>query len=107
MSRQSSRPEREVAPGVLRLRLYVAGEAPNSTAAVRNLRAALAERPEVQVELEVVDLMTSPEQGVRDGVLVTPTMIRLAPPPERRVIGNLQNRGALLAALGLEALHRE
>jgi circadian clock protein KaiB len=42
-----------------------------------------------------------PEVGLRENILVTPTMIRLAPLPVRRIIGNLKDTAALLALLGL------
>lgn len=90
----------------LRVRLYVAGEAPNSVAAVANLRAALALHPDREAEIEIIDVLRAPERGLRDGVLVTPMLVRVEPAPERRVLGSLGHRATLLAALGLEeALH--
>jgi circadian clock protein KaiB len=82
--------------------LFVAGDAPNSRSAVHNLRAALAAYPSVDAELEVIDVLTHPELGLRENVLVTPTMIKLAPLPVRRLIGNLKDTAALLAVLGVE-----
>jgi circadian clock protein KaiB len=93
--------------GSLSLRLYVAGDSPNSAMAKRHLQAALAPLPEGSVTLEVVDVLVEPERSSRDGVLVTPTLIRVAPPPERRLIGNLRDRSALLAGLGLDELFGE
>lgn len=93
-----------VAPGGgagLRVLLYVAGASPNSQRALANLREMLAGR-EGSYDLEVVDVLERPERGLRDGVLVTPTMVKLAPLPERRIIGNLSDRRAVLAALGFE-----
>jgi circadian clock protein KaiB len=91
----------------LRLRLFVAGEAPNSISAVRNLRATLAAYPSVDADLEVVDVLKHPELALRENVLVTPTMIKLSPPPVRRIIGNLKDTAALLAVLGLVNADRE
>ena len=90
----------------LRLRLFVAGEAPNSLSAVHNLRATLAAHPSVNAELEVIDVLSNPELGLRENVLVTPTMIKLAPFPARRIIGNLNDTEALMAVLGLDELER-
>jgi circadian clock protein KaiB len=36
-----------------------------------------------------------------DGVVLSPTLVRLAPPPVRRVVGNLSNHEAVLLALGI------
>jgi len=86
---------------MLRLRLYVAGDAPNSLLARRNLRALLAAHCEGAYELDVVDCLREPERALRDGVLVTPTLLRLAPPPPRTVVGSLAQTDRVLAALGL------
>jgi circadian clock protein KaiB len=88
-------------PERLRLRLYVAGASPNSVQARSNLRAALEASAQTEVNLEVVDVLVHPERGLQDCILVTPTLIRLAPAPEQRVIGNLHDRDALLAGLGI------
>ncbi len=85
----------------LRLRLYVAGDAPNSVAAKANLAAVLSEHA-VRAHVEVICVLADPERGLRDGVLVTPTLVKAAPPPERRVIGNLRDRKVVIAALGLK-----
>jgi circadian clock protein KaiB len=94
-------------PARLCLRLYVAGESPNSVQARLNLRAALDASLQTEVNLEVVDVLVHPERGLKDGILVTPTLIRLIPAPERRVIGNLRDRDALLAGLGIGGAKRE
>jgi circadian clock protein KaiB len=94
-------------PPRLSLRLYVAGESPNSVQARINLRTALDASLQADVNLEVVDVLVHPERGLQDGILVTPTLIRLAPAPERRVIGNLRDRDALLAGLGIDGGKRE
>ena len=91
----------------LHLRLYVAGEAPNSVAALRHLKGLLASYPLLTTKLEIIDVLLHPEPGARAGVLVTPTMIKLAPPPERRIIGNLKDVEALISVLGLTEVERE
>jgi circadian clock protein KaiB len=73
----------------------------NSLSALHNLRATLAAYPSADAELEVVDVLRHPEIGLRENVLITPTMIKLAPPPVRKVIGNLKDTAALAALLGL------
>jgi circadian clock protein KaiB len=84
------------------VRLYVAGHAPNSAAAVSNLKAVLARRPNTAVDLEIIDVVADPGRALREGIFITPMLVRLAPTPERRVLGNLQNRRILLDALGFD-----
>jgi circadian clock protein KaiB len=82
------------------LRLYVAGDGPNAVAARRNLDAFLAQYPDHEVHLEIIDVLLHPERGLADGVLVTPLLVKVEPAPERRVVGNLQDATALVAGLG-------
>jgi circadian clock protein KaiB len=83
------------------VRLYVAGDGPNSAAARHNLQVYLARHEETPVEVEVIDVLLHPGRAFRDGVVVTPTLVRIAPLPERRVIGDLRDTAALAAGLGL------
>lgn len=87
----------------LSLRLYVAGQAPNSAAAIRNLGILFpgGKASGQPVEIEIVDLLKEPLRGLADSVVLSPTLVRLAPPPVRRVVGNLSNHGAVLLALGV------
>ena len=83
------------------LRLYVAGNAPNSLEARRNLAEVLAScEPDAYV-LEVIDCLTEPARTLEDGVIVTPTLLKLDPQPRATVIGSLGNRNDLRAAIGL------
>jgi circadian clock protein KaiB len=90
----------------MRVTLYVAGDGPNSVAARAHLKAALDAFPGHAVEVEIVDVVGEPDRGLRDGVLVTPMLIRYAPPPEKRILGNLRDRAMLLALLELAASER-
>ena len=80
----------------LALRLYVAGDTPNSVLALANLRAALVGRLH---HLEVVDVLTSPERALEDGVFVTPTLVRLQPEPPSRTVGSMDLQHGILAVL--------
>ncbi len=83
----------------LGVRLYVAGASPNSTIALANLRSALL-LSSYPVGLEIIDILEDPERSVRDGVLVTPMLVKFDPPPELRILGTLEDRALLLSALG-------
>ncbi|MDB4988997.1 MAG: circadian clock protein KaiB [Myxococcaceae bacterium] len=89
------------------VRLYVAGDGPNSTMALSTLQTLLAQQSASHVEVEVIDVLAHPEQGLREGVLVTPMLVKVAPPPERRILGNLSDRAALLALLELDRVHHD
>lgn len=84
-----------------RVRLYVAGDGPNSVAAVANLTAALALHVDHGIELAIIDVVAEPERALRDGILITPMLVRVAPLPQRRILGTLRDRALLLGVLGL------
>ena len=83
----------------LRLRLYVAGSAPNSLRAIANARAICSEHFGGH-ELEIVDLLKHPRRGLADGIIVTPTLLRVLPLPVGRVIGDLSDTVQVLLVLG-------
>ncbi len=84
-----------------KFRLYVAGDALNSAQAIANLgslcRAHLASRHET----EIVDVFREPKRALADGVFMTPTLLKLAPLPARRIVGTLSQESTVLLALGL------
>lgn len=89
------------APDVVGLRLYVAGEAQNSTVAMDNLRALCDEHLEGRHEIEVIDVFEHPERALQDGIMMTPTVVRVDVVPMRTVVGNLSESAWVVHALGL------
>ncbi|WP_030622610.1 circadian clock KaiB family protein [Streptomyces sclerotialus] len=85
--------------------LYVAGRTPRSEEAVSNLRRLCDGLLHGAYELQIVDAVERPELAEEGRVLATPTVIRLAPPPKRRVIGDLSDHRRAAAALGLPGPH--
>ena len=83
----------------LRLRLYVAGHAPNSARAVANCRAICNEHFAAAHDLEIVDLLEHPTRALADGIIVTPTLLKLLPLPVQRVVGSLSDANQVLQAL--------
>ena len=53
----------------LRLRLYIAGRAPNSVRAIANCQAICDEHFASGHELEIVDLLEHPHRALADGVI--------------------------------------
>jgi circadian clock protein KaiB len=86
----------------LSLRLFVAGGSPDSTIAIANLGALFPDGKGEAVEIEIVDVQRDPARAARDGIMLTPTLLKLSPSPACRILGNLKNRDALLRLLGLD-----
>jgi circadian clock protein KaiB len=87
---------------VFKFRLYVAGDTPNSAQAIANLRALCREHLADQHEIEIMDVFGEPKRALADGIFMTPTLVKLAPLPVRKIIGTLSQAGSVLHALGLE-----
>ena len=86
----------------LLLRLYVAGNAPNSLRAIANANAICDAHFPSGHELEIVDLLEDPQRALADGIVVTPTLLKLSPLPAQRVIGNLSDTNQVLLALATQ-----
>ena len=86
---------------VYRLRLFVAGDEPNSRQARATLERLRATRLCHRCELEVVDVFADYQAAIEHRVIVVPTLLIESPPPVRTIIGSLDDEAQLLAALGL------
>lgn len=93
--------KRPTAPTRFKFRLYVAGDAPNSTQALANLTALCHTHLPGQCEIDVVDIFLEPKRALADGIFMTPTLVRLAPSPTQSIVGTLSQTQTVLLALGL------
>lgn len=81
-------------------RLYTAGRSTRSQAAEANLRMLCATRLAGDYQLEVIDIVECPELVAKEHVIATPTVVRLTPSPQLRVIGDLSELDRAAAFLG-------
>ena len=92
------------AQGPMVLRLYVAGDAPNSARARANLRRLLTDVDPSRYRIEVIDCLEQPMRALNDGVLVTPTLVRIEPEPQQVVVGTLSALDRVADALEIDAI---
>ena len=85
-----------------RLRLYIAGITPRSRRAVENLQRICSEHLRGSFDLEIVDIYQQPELASVDQVVAAPTLLKIAPLPLRRIVGDLSNERRVLHGLALE-----
>jgi circadian clock protein KaiB len=88
---------------VYRFRLYVAGDAQNSVEALFNLRDLCERYLAKRHEIEVVDVFQQPQLALADAIFMTPSLVKLAPGPVRRIVGTLAETPTVLQSLGLPA----
>jgi circadian clock protein KaiB len=87
-----------------KFRLYVAGDAENSTQAIANLTALCDAYLPQRHHIEIVDVFREPKRALAEGIFMTPTLVKFAPSPVRRIVGSLSQTQPLLQALGLSTL---
>ena len=89
---------------MFKFRLYVAADARNGAQAIANLTALCRVHLPDRHSIEIVDVRKEPKRALADGIFMTPTLVKLAPSPARRIVGTLSQSHPLLQALGLEGL---
>ncbi|MCX7594325.1 MAG: circadian clock protein KaiB [Fischerella sp.] len=87
------------------LKLYVAGNTPNSVRALKTLKNILEQEFKGIYALKVIDVLKNPQLAEEDKILATPTLSKILPPPVRKIIGDLSDRERVL--IGLDLLYEE
>ncbi len=84
------------------LRLYVAGQTPNSVAAFQNLQRVCETHLQGRYRIEVVDLLQNPTLAKGDQIIAVPTLVRKLPPPVKKILGNLASEERVLVGLDIQ-----
>lgn len=98
---QAKLPPKRAQRGHYVLRLFMAGNGTNSKQALANLRRLCQEHLSGRCAIEVVDVAKDYQAAVRNNILVTPTLILIAPRPRVTIVGDLGDSRKVLAALRL------
>ena len=83
------------------LRLYVAGQTPNSVQAIENMKRICEEFLKGRYDLEVIDIYQQPLLAKGDQIIAVPTLIKRLPPPLRKFIGDMSATERILVGLDL------
>ena len=91
---------------VWNLLLFVAGKNnPRSQVAYSNLKRICEEHlPNARYTIEVVDIAANPQVAAKEQIIAIPALLRKAPPPKRRIIGDLSDTFRVLVSLGIQPL---
>lgn len=85
------------------LKLFVTGSSKRTELAIANLRRICEEEFPGCYDLVVVDVLSHPALAEENKILAAPTLIKVRPLPVRRIIGDLSDKGKVLAGIGLLA----
>lgn len=84
------------------LRLYIAGQTPNSIAAIANLKKICEDQLRGKYRIEVIDLLEKPQLAKGDQIVAIPTLVRRLPPPVKKIVGNLSKTERALVGLDIQ-----
>jgi circadian clock protein KaiB len=88
---------------IYHLRLFVTGATPNSTRAISNLKEFCETYLKNRYELEIVDVYQQPLIAESEQLIALPLLIKSAPSPQRRLIGDMSDTDKVLRGLNLPA----
>jgi len=81
------------------VRLFVAGDEPNSAIARESLDKICSTYLNGNCRVEVIDVLKDFRPALEEQVLVTPALVIVEPGPRTVIFGNLADTGKVLAAL--------
>ena len=90
-------------------RLYVTGHTAitvNTIKQVRQMLGNMLDVSEGEQDLEIINVLETPQRAIEDKVFATPTLVRVSPPPPRRIIGDLSDMRKVTVALELPTTER-
>ncbi len=90
------------------LRLYILNRTAKTVDIIEELVKMLEDATDGDYHLEIIDIMEIPimeslELARKDEIVATPTLVKVAPEPKKRVVGDLSDKDKVLSALGLIA----
>ena len=83
------------------LKLYIVESNSSSVLALRNLKEIISQESKTVFQLEVIDVRKHPQLAEDDKILAIPTLIKMLPPPAKKIIGDLSDKEKLLMDLDL------
>ncbi|MCW3077685.1 MAG: thiol-disulfide isomerase [Bacteroidetes bacterium] len=83
------------------LKLYVTGMSLSSLRAIENLKHICEEHLSGRYDLEVIDIYKHPNTMYENDLIASPTLIKKAPAPFKKIMGDLSNEEKVLKGLSL------
>jgi circadian clock protein KaiB len=78
--------------------LYITGSAPRSISAINNI-TSICKNNLIDYELKIIDIYENPNLAKDDQIVAIPTLVRVLPPPIKRIIGDLTSTEKVLTFL--------
>ena len=84
--------------------LYIAGQTPKSILALENITKYSKAHLKAKYIIEVIDLLKTPQLAEDDQIFAIPTLVRKAPKPLKKIIGDLSNKEKVLLGLNIHSI---
>ncbi len=81
--------------------LFVSGNAQNTDEIVSMLKQICEKHLQGLCKIEVIDVIQEPAAGMAEDIIATPTLLKKAPKPARRIIGDIRDKDKLMAVLDI------
>jgi circadian clock protein KaiB len=85
------------------LNLYVIGMSPVSLKAVENIKLICEKHLKNNYTLEIIDILKYPETMYENDLIASPTLIKRAPSPVKKLVGDLSNYERVLKILSIDS----
>jgi len=82
-------------------RLFITGATPNSVRAVTNIKKICEGHLAGRYSLEIIDVYKQEEIAEKEQLVALPLLVKEAPLPKKRMIGDLSDTQKVLKSLGL------
>jgi circadian clock protein KaiB len=89
------------------LKLYILKQKADSRKAIVTLKSILETELKGRYSLEVIDVLENPQRAEEDKIIATPTLVKVSPPPVRKIVGDFSDKEKVLAGLGLTTEEKE
>jgi len=81
------------------LGLYVSGDTEKNRKSISTVRQICDAHLKGKYEIEIIDVMETPQKAFTDNIIATPSLLRKLPVPLRKIIGDLTDREKVLKGL--------
>ena len=87
-----------------RFRLYLAGHTQTSKDAFREVKDLCQKVLPGRHRIEIVDILRHPERAAKEGITMTPALVRLEPKPIKKIVATFGLAEELMQTLQLEMI---
>ena len=98
---------KDESPGIMVLRLYIAGDTLKSRLTIANLKELCKKHLHGECDIEVIDLSKHPDMAIDKNISALPTLIKELPIPVRTLVGDLASKEKVLVALDIKHVNEE